>query len=588
MRGALLFALLAAVLAAQTSEPETRGSIQGSVKDSNGLPVPGVTVEAYQSGGEPQFIRVANGGVGMSARPAKAVTDEAGKYALPNLAPSTYSIRTDRDPESSTYRRIKVDAGQEAALDIVIPAKPTISGHVLDENGDRIPGASVWLIRPEYTSGILEHTLIGPKTTDEKGSFSFDSNLESNRRYYVRVDRDVPKELDLETRPPIEVPTYYPSAAIMDLATPVILQPGERRDLEIKVAMAQVFCAAGKISGGADFEIREAALTGTRLVRLRDRPDQHGNYRVCGLSPGEYRLSGFQGATDFTVLGSDLEHVDLSTNVAHLRVKAEWDDPSNAPTTPKLGDRAEAALRKIATALDIHEPTVDDLISLGARIVRDDPADRALSDALARNPYERGYLTGTFSLGDFLLHVALNGVTAVTAFPVAVPSDAAFGIHLPAGDYAIEFQTLGKNNTYPKEITYNDVKITDGILRLAPESNGTLQLVMATDVSTLAVSVKDALDNPVPGGSVVLIPDSVTTAPALSRLAVRGQADQNGHYNSPSVAPGKYRVLATTNTIRWNVPEDLDKLLLAALQAKTVEVPPKAKTEVAVELSPVY
>jgi hypothetical protein len=586
MRGAITFALLAGVLAAQTGEPESKGVIRGTVKDSNGQPVAGITVEAYQ-GSEPQIRRSQNGMMMYGGASVKATTDETGKYALTSLAPATYSLKTERDPESSTYRRIKVDAGEEVTLDIVVPAKPVISGSVLDPNGDPVVDAFVWLIRPEYVGGLLKQAVIGPKVTNEDGSYSFASDLEANRRYYLLVDRDVPKELDLEKRSPIEVPTYYPSASRMDLATPVILQPGEtRRKVDIKIATAPFYCIAGKIQGAADFEIREAALAGTRLVRLRGGIDEHGKYRVCGLSPGEYRLSGERAATDFTVLGSDLEHVDLSTDLVHFRVQADRDDPSNPPTAPKLNDRAQAALRKIAAALGMNEPTEDDLIRLGARVIQPDPSDAALNDARNQDgdfESERGYLTGFFTFGNFLLHIALNGAIAETDFSVAVPSDIQMGFGLPPGDYAIEFQVFGKITTYPKEMTYNDVNITDGILRLAPGSTGTLHLVMATDVATVGVAAKDALDNPVPGASVVLIPDSVSTVPALARLAVRGQADQNGSYTSPPLAPGKYRALATTQTIRWNVPEDLEKILLAMFQAKSVDVAPKAKAAVTVE-----
>jgi hypothetical protein len=35
-----------------------------------------------------------------------------------------------------------------------------------------------------------------------------------------------------------------------------------------------------------------------------------------------------------------------------------------------------------------------------------------------------------------------------------------------------------------------------------------------------------------------------------------GQTDQNGSHTSRALPPGKYRVLATTQAIRWDVPED--------------------------------
>jgi hypothetical protein len=596
MRALIALAFLAGGLIAQTPDADSKGVIRGVVTDSNGLPVSGVLVRAYP-GGEPRTLRAGRNTMLMvGSAPSSTTTDEAGKYALTNLAPATYSLKTGRDPESSTYRRINVEAGKEVTLDIVVPANPAISGQVLDQNGDPEVDAGVWLLKSEFEDGMLRQIAIEPKFTGEDGSYAFTSDIEPNRRYYLLVDRGLPKNLDLEKRPPIEVPTYYPSATRMDLAAPVILQPGENRQkVDIKIASAPFYCVAGKIPDAAEFEIREAPLVGTRLVRLRGSVDEHGKYRVCGLSPGQYRLSTQHAATEFTVLSSDLENVALSTDLAHLRVKAEWDDPSSAPTTPKLDARAEAELRKIAGLLGMSEPVSnEDLIRLGARVIQPDPNDTALNDALERDQdreADRGYLAGLFAAGNFLLHVTLNGGAGTgveAAFSVAVPSEFVLRDGIPPGDYTLDFQVFGKITTYPKEVAYNDVKLTDDMVRLAPGATGTLHLVMATDVSTIAVAVKDAQDNPVPGASVVLIPESVTTAAALARLTVRGQADQSGSYASPALAPGKYRVVATTQTVRWSVPEDLEKVLLAMLQAKSVEVAPKAKLEVTAEPVPIY
>lgn len=55
---------------------ETRGSVEGVVKDSSGAVLPGVTVEA----------RTGSGGV------VTAVSDDAGKYRFPSLPPGRYTI----------------------------------------------------------------------------------------------------------------------------------------------------------------------------------------------------------------------------------------------------------------------------------------------------------------------------------------------------------------------------------------------------------------------------------------------------------------------------------------------------------------
>jgi hypothetical protein len=171
---------------------------------------------------------------------------------------------------------------------------------------------------------------------------------------------------------------------------------------------------------------------------------------------------------------------------------------------------------------------------------------------------------------------------------LSIPHVSQLPAGLPAGDYTIDFSVHGNFTTYPKEMTYNNVKLTDGILRVAPGEQGTLHLVMATDVANIVVSAADSEGERVPGATVILIPQSVASAPSLSRLSVRGQTDQNGIYISPALTPGKYRVLATAQTVRWNVPEDLERVLLVLFQAKDVEVAPNGVAQVAVEPVTIY
>jgi len=595
MRALVTLALLAGVLVAQTGDPDAKGTIRGVVRDSNGLPVSGISVEALL-GVEPRTIVMGHISGRMGGRTVNCATDDGGKYALTALDAGTYYLRTERDPDNGAYRPVKLAAGQEVALDFVVPANAVISGRVLGPDGDPEVDAFVWLLKPEYQRGVLKQIVVGPKTTNKDGAYSFDSGLEPNRRYYLFAGRDQPKGLNTDQREPIEVPTYYPSASRMDSATPVILRPGEtRQKVDINIAAAPYYCLGGKIEGSPDFEIRESSLAGTRLVRLRGRAGEHGKYHVCGLSPGEYRLSTEQASTEFTILSSDLEHVDLSTELAHLRVKVEWDDPSSAPTVPKLTGREDSTLRKLAALLGMTDPSDDDLVHLATRLLWPDPNDTALVEALGRNQdgnfeEDRAYLSGLLSVSNALLHVTLTGAAGngVQTISLAVPSDVVLRDGLAPGDYALDFVELGQVTTYPKEMAYNDSKLSDRTLRIAPGASGTLHLVVGTDLSTVAVSIKDALENPVSGATVVLIPESVTTTPALARFAVHANADQNGTYTSPPLAPGKYRALATTQSVRWDVPEDLEKVLLAMYQAKDFDVAPKSAAQITVEPVVIY
>jgi hypothetical protein len=229
---------------------------------------------------------------------------------------------------------------------------------------------------------------------------------------------------------------------------------------------------------------------------------------------------------EFTVSNSDLQHVDLAGTPATVRIQAEWDSPPPQPST--------------------------------------------------ENP--------------FLMNLTLIGMDGDQSqfFSAAVPVDNQRPMVTWPGEYALDFQVSGSSAVYPKEITFNGAKLSDGLLRIAPATAGTLHIVLARDVATIAVSVTGADGKPVPHATVMLIPDSVNSARQLSRDAVHGSTDQNGAYASPPLVPGKYRVLATAQAVRWSVPEDLERVLPALFQAVAVEVASNGAAQVAVSPIAIY
>jgi protocatechuate 3,4-dioxygenase beta subunit len=578
---ALLF--LSGVLAGQTAKPEQKGTIHGVVKDTTGAPIAGITVAAsYGPGFGTRTLALPNGQtVTASERAANAITDEAGSYAFAALAPGIYSLRTARDPATET---VKLDAGQEVKVDFVIPPNPTISGHVVDQNKDPVVDGFVWLLKPEYRNGVLKQAVIGPRVTNEDGSYSFDTDLEVNRRYYILVDR--PPAAGLTAREPIEVPTYYPSASRMDDANAVILQPGESRDhVDIRIASAPFHCVDGKIQSAGkpapeDFAVFETPLAGTRLPRLRSSAGNDGKYHFCGLPSGSYQLSTPQGLTDFTVAGSDVQHVDLSLDMAYPNVQVDWDGQPASHDFPKLGSQASETLRKIAAAMGMGDnPREDDLQKLALRLF-----DPALHDALAKLrsdpdfPREMGNLMGSLLPLGTSENVILSGIENEFGGPIRGK--------VPAGDYFVN--VVLPQGSYVKEMTFNNLNITGGALHLAPAASGTLHVLMARGTAELAVAVADSEGKPVPNATVIVVPGSVTSVPALSRTHTFGHTDQNGNFTAKSLAPGKYRVIAIQQTVRWDVREDLEKVLVVMFQANDVELDAKASAQIALAPIPIY
>ena len=92
----------AAIAAAQ----DDRSRVMGSVTDGSGGALPGVTVT----------LRAGN------AAPISVVTDEAGRYLTPSIAPGTYTISFVLSGfETKIVQSVRLDAGQTVVLDQQLP-----------------------------------------------------------------------------------------------------------------------------------------------------------------------------------------------------------------------------------------------------------------------------------------------------------------------------------------------------------------------------------------------------------------------------------------------------------------------------------
>jgi hypothetical protein len=594
MRVWVALLLLAGAACAQTPKADQKGTIHGVVKDTTGAPAVGITVSAsHDPGSGYRSVLLQNGDV-MLEQAGKAVTDEAGTFAFDELAPGTYSLKAERDPAAKV---VKLDAGQEITVDFVIPANPVISGHVVDQNKDPVVDALVWLLKPEYQNGVLRPAVIGPKATGEDGSYSFDTNLEVNRRYYLLVDRPAPAELpngDL-----IEVPTYYPSATRMDDAIAVVLQPGETREhVDIKVVAAPFYCVDGKVQSGGkpatvDFAITETPLAGARIdplaeavvTRLRGGSGEDGKYHFCGLPSGSYRLSTEQGFTEFTIAGTDVEHVDLSLDAAYPSVQIDWDEPLVTPEFPKLNPEAEELLHRIASLMGFGDnPSEDDLEKLALRLLQSDPKDTQRVEALSKMQGDSDFGRKMGSLMGALMPLRASWGVSLTGIDNRYFGSTSESV--PAGDYIVNVGF--PRGSYVKKVTFNDINLAGGVLRLAPAQSGTLHILLAHGDAQLSIAVADAEGKPVPNTTVMVVPESATSAAALSRVHTRGRTDQNGNFSVQSLAPGKYKVLATPQTVRWEVPEDLEKVLLVMFQANDVELDVKASAKISIAPIPIF
>jgi hypothetical protein len=510
-------ALLAALAAAQT--PPTTGSISGTVTDSvSGAPVANCAFRVQRF---------------------RAVSDADGKYSMKGLAPGRFQVVASvNDFQHQTLRTVTLQAGQDLTVVFRMTPVAHISGRVLDENKEPVPGVRVWTAWTEYFHGMLRMVEGDDGESDDQGVYTIE-NVEAGKPFSLEAQKadvmvgavaDAPPDPKLRKATPIR--TYYPNAADLDGAERVTLRAGERREsADIHLRKAPAFCADGVMEGPNPLSFQAVGCTNVQ----QGKTGADGKFRVCNLHPGECLMRTLKSTanglgvsvfamTNFLIKDEDVHELKPRVQ-APIVVSGDvvWDGD---PPDPPAANKVSVTLRPIGRSM-----YYDDFAALTA------PAT----------------LPGTFSFPSVLI-----------------------------GDYYVLVTGLS-GNQYVKNIAWAGASVLHGTFRAGTSAgNLGLRVVVARDGGYLSTTVADKDGNPVDSHVVAMPADAVTDA-VLADAMVVGQTDQNGTWKSAALAPGKYYVLAW-NALPRPTPETIAQLRRLKNQATEIEVGAGATAQV--KLSP--
>jgi protocatechuate 3,4-dioxygenase beta subunit len=112
-------------------------SVAGTVVDSRGLPLAGWLVEVLP----PEE--------GATGRLRSGGTDATGRFLLQGIAPGRYRLRASEESpgiKHRVWRTVEVTAGTRAEVELRMPPERTLSGLVLDDAGQPLKEAKVWVV----------------------------------------------------------------------------------------------------------------------------------------------------------------------------------------------------------------------------------------------------------------------------------------------------------------------------------------------------------------------------------------------------------------------------------------------------------
>jgi hypothetical protein len=200
MRAALLFGLMLA------TAPEQTGSLQGMVVcEGTAEPVSGVQVTI---GGE-----------------VRAVTDNAGRFAIDNAPAGNTSVRARREGfygpavngefPASTTTSVVVLASRPTNVKITLVPGGSVSGKVFDSKGRPMHDSVVGILRIVYRQGERAVDVVAAQPSGNGGEY---------RLYPVP-----PGEYYVGVAPPAgsQVTTLYPNTTALSLASKILVKAAE-------------------------------------------------------------------------------------------------------------------------------------------------------------------------------------------------------------------------------------------------------------------------------------------------------------------------------------------------------------------------
>jgi hypothetical protein len=548
-----------ASLAAQT--PPATGSISGRVVDlETGAPLAGIRLGSQSTG--------------------RVTTDAEGRYVLRNVPPGTVTVFVTEMNGGYTNvtlnipKRVTVVPERDTTgVDFRVRMDAGISGRVLDENGEPLPGIEVSVVERAYPSDLGRYAVGGlalqpgrTVMTDDRGAYRFDSGVFSGRPYYLvarlpkRYDNpvsDVPSSL--ESRKRVLVPTYHPNAVSVDTATVVVLKSLEHRtDVDIRMRRAANYCISGILSAGATparmrFVIEEETvpLAGTSPSGIPTRAGETGDdgkFRVCDLYPGRFQLvaaqpsaiadfTAFRGTEPVTISNADVSGLNLAT-ISSLAVPGEiaWDQ------TP-----ADTSLR----------PTIG---------IWQNPRPRMGSPG----PTVQVTVPGEFSL------------------PMVPTLDHSIAISTPVAPGA---SASLPGSLYVKDITYGGASVMHGSIQPRDPSTR-LRIILGSDGGSINVTATRPDGAPAAHAAVIVFPAVTQSEAHFATRLKAGLTDDTGAYQLPNVPPGRYYVLVTddppVSLVRLpgtildivKTPENLSRLQRVRGGGQLVEVGARAAVQV--------
>jgi protocatechuate 3,4-dioxygenase beta subunit len=523
-----------------------------------------------------------SGGADVAANPAIFTTSSDGKFTFRNVTPGEYRVYVTR---SSGYipgeygQRTPVGTGIPLTLasgqnisnmKLALTPASSISGRILDGDGDPVAYARVLALRVAYQEGerILVNATKSTLTDDHgeyriyslpPGQYYMASRPYENRssisygvatpsRFGTPQGADAPLVtlVATETGAVIEQtwrPIFYPSSPDALTAQVISLGIGEsRRGIDINLAgsAAPARHVRGNVINGTTGQ-PAAGITVRLLPRYQLTPtvvmpsattDSTGHFDVGGVLAGSYSLT-LTGSPDFQ--------------------------------QGAIGPAATRSGLSGYMVLDVGNSNVDGLSLVASKgvdiawnaVMQGGTSDPAVFGRLRISLFRKPIIAGA-PTGALVTTAGWPGLPPPSETPVTVPVTTGGFIlrDVPFGEYSIKITSLPQG-TYVKSISMGQSDVLMEGIRVSGAITNRLEIVLAMDTGAVTGRVLDAKQEATPNVTAVLVPDPARRY--RLDLFQNVSTDANGRFRFQGVVPGEYKLFAweDVDSGAWQDPEFL-------------------------------
>ena len=509
--------LLLALWFAPQEKPPEKATLSGTVVNSvTREPLARATVLAEPGPGSPA---------------ASTTTDDKGRFELVALEPGQYHLKARRNGYQETYygaRRvdskgtaISLEPAQDANnLEIRLLPYAVVAGTVRDTDGEPIAGARVSLLSVVYHEGKRTFDTASRKETDDLGQYRA---IVPPGRYYVhaepRNENDAHESRDHSpggAKPPERlVPMYYPGVPDSAASRMLEVEPGTRLSaIDITLPRRRVFRVKVHVDtpGGlpARADIRPVHPGG---VEIDFRPDNkgRGDFEFRNVPSGSYVISAIAVLPEEPV--TNRLQAFLSTNRTY-----------NARLPIEVGNADLDGIRvRVAPGAEV---------TARISVEGENPPALTHTHVLFRSEHNQ-----------FESYMKENNTVLAALSPDRY-----------------EVYVLAPSKLITKSIRADTADVLSEGLTIDGRSGITLDVVLTRDAGRINGVVVDKDEKPVPGATVVLIPE-----PSRRHrwdLYKPTTADQYGRFELQTLTTGEYKLFAWEDIepTSWFDPEVLKEV----------------------------